>query len=86
MNEQCPLLEIRFDGSAIGPGKISVSHLLRFLASLNKEFHRVRRVLAGDPESIPKGRLPPHLKNAVELELVSLTQRGLGPYSISTST
>ena len=74
MNEQSPLLEIRFDGSAIGPGKISVSHLLRFLANLNKAFHRVGRVLAGDSESLRKGRLPRRIESAVELELVSLTE------------
>lgn len=74
MNEQSPLLEIRFDGSAIGPGKISVSHLLRFLANLNKALHRVGRVLADDSESLRKGRLPRRIESAVELELVSLTE------------
>ena len=32
MNKHNPLLKIRFDGSAVGPGKIPVSHLLRFLS------------------------------------------------------
>lgn len=76
MNEQSPLLEIRFDGSAIGPGKISVSHLLRFLDNLNKAFHRVSRVLAGNSESLRKGRLRRSIESAVELELVSLTEDG----------
>jgi hypothetical protein len=36
MNEHEPFLKIRFDGDAVGPGKIHVPHLLRFLTNLNK--------------------------------------------------
>ncbi len=68
-----PLLQIRFDGSAIGPGTIPVGHLLRFLANLNKALRRVGRVLHGESESVRKGRPPRGIEREVELKLVSLT-------------
>ena len=48
MNEHEPLLKIRFDGEAVGPGIIPVSHLLRFLINMNKALQRTGRVLAGE--------------------------------------
>ena len=72
MNDHGPLLEIRFDGEAVGPGKIPVSHLLRFLSNLNKALQRVGRVLQGDSESRRKGRPPRSVEGEVELDLVSL--------------
>ena len=47
MNEFNPLLKIRFDGDAVGPGKIPVSHLLIFLSNLNKALQRTGRALRG---------------------------------------
>lgn len=73
MDEQNPLLKIRFDGSAVGQGKISVSHLLRFLSNLNKAFQRTGRVLQGGSESVRRGQPPRNIKSEVELELVLLT-------------
>lgn len=73
MNEQEPLLTIRFDGKAIGPGKIPVAHLLRFLSNLDKALIRTGRVLSGDAESVRQGRPPHNLKEEVALDLVSLT-------------
>ena len=73
MNDQGgPLLEIRFDGEAVGPGKIPVSHLLRFLSNLNKALQRVGRVLQGDSGNLRKGRPPRSVEGKVELDLVSL--------------
>ena len=48
MNEHDPILKIRFDGEAVGPGKIHVSHLMRFLSNMSKVFQRTGRVLLGD--------------------------------------
>ena len=73
MNEDNPLLKIRFDGDAVGPGKIPVSHLLRFLSNLNKALQRTGRVLQGDADSVRRGQPPHNIKEEVELDLVSLT-------------
>ena len=74
MNEQNSLLEIRFDGEAVGPGKIPVSHLLRFLSNLNKALQRIGRVLQGEPESLRRWRAPRIIEGGVELNLVSLAE------------
>jgi hypothetical protein len=42
MNKPDPLLRIRFDGEAVGPGKISVAHLLGFLSNLNEDHGAVQ--------------------------------------------
>ena len=47
MNDQEPLLQIRFSGEAVGPGRIPVSHLMRFLTNMNKALQRTSRVLLG---------------------------------------
>ncbi len=73
MNEHEPLLTIRFDGEAVGPGRIPVSHLLAFLTNMNKAFQRTGRILSGDAESVRPGQLPRGLSQEVSLELVSLT-------------
>ena len=74
MNEDDSLLKVRFDGQAVGPGKIPVSHLLRFLSGLNKALQRTGRVLQGDAESLRRGQPPHSIAAEVELELVSLTR------------
>ena len=73
MNEHNPLLKIRFDGEAVGPGKIPVSHLMRFLENLHKALQRTGRVLQGDSNSRRRGQPPGEIKEAVELDLVLLT-------------
>ncbi len=74
MNETYPLLTIRFDGTSVGPGKIPVPHLLRFLSNLNKSLQRTGRVLMGQADSARQGR-PPHIvKSEVTLDLVLLTE------------
>lgn len=73
MNEREPLLKVRFDGEAVGPGKIPVGHLLSFLASMNKALQRTGRVLAGEAESVRRGRQPRNIKEEVALDLVLLT-------------
>lgn len=73
MNEHHPLLKIRFDGDAVGPGMISVDHLLSFLNNMNKAFLRAGRVLAGDAESVRRGRQPHNIKEEIALNLVLLT-------------
>ena len=74
MSDRSPLLEIRFDGEAVGPAKIPVSHLLRFLSGLKRTLQRVGRVLQGDTESLCKGRPPQSIRREVELDLVSLKE------------
>ena len=74
MDEQRPLLEIRFDGEAVGPGKIPVSHLLRFLANFNKALQRIGRVLHGRAESRQRGRLPRSIEGEMEFDLMSLEE------------
>jgi len=73
MKDQTPLLKIRFDGEAVGPGKIPVSHLLRFLSSMNKALQRTGRVLLGEAQSVRPGRQPDSIKGELELDLVLLT-------------
>ena len=73
MNEHDSILTIRFDGAGVGPGKIPVSHLLRFLSNFNKVLHRTGRVLQGDAESLRRGQPPQRITSEVELELVSLS-------------
>ena len=74
MNEHDdPLLKIRFDGEAVGPGKIPLSPLLSFLSSMTKGLQRTARVLQGDTESVRRGRSPKNIKEEMELDFVLLT-------------
>ncbi len=73
MNEHDPVLKIRFDGRAVGPGKIPVPHLLMFLTNLNKALQRTGRVLMGSAESVQRGQPPRNIKEEVALDLVLLT-------------
>ncbi len=74
MNTKEPLLKIRFDGQAVGPGRISVAHLLRFLGNFNKALQRVGRVLQGKADSIRRGAPSLDMKNELALDLVLLTE------------
>ena len=73
MNTNDPLLKIRFEGQAVGPGKIPVAHLLRFLVNLNKALQRTGRVLTGEAESVRRGPQPHNIKEEVALDMVLLT-------------
>lgn len=73
MNNNDPLLKIRFDGEAVGPGKIPVAHLLRFLTNMNKALQRTGRVLTGEADSVRRGPQPRSIKEEVALDLVLLT-------------
>ena len=73
MKDNNPLLKIRFDGKAVVPGKIQVSHLLQFLSNLNKVLQRTGRVLMGDAASVRRGQPPRNIKEEVALDLVLLT-------------
>ena len=73
MNNDIPLLKIRFDGEAVGPGRIPVSHLLRFLGNMNKALQRTGRVLLGESVSVRRGPQPHSIKDEVALDLVLLT-------------
>jgi hypothetical protein len=68
-----PLLKILFDGSAVGPGRIPVGHLLRFLTHMTKALQRAGRVLQGRGESARRGRQPQSVKDELSLDLVMLT-------------
>ena len=71
--KHAPLLMIRFDGPAVGPGKIPVTHLMRFLKNLNKALQRTGRILHGESESIRRGRQPRGITDEVALDMVLLT-------------
>lgn len=73
MTRHDPLLKIRFEGEAVGPGKIPVSHLLRFLTNLNKALYRTGRILEGDSDSVRRGPQPRSTKEELALDLVLLT-------------
>ena len=73
MNKHEPLLKIRFDGVSIGPGKIPVAHLIKFLSNMSKALQRTGRVLLGDAESVHRGRQPRNVSEELALELVLLT-------------
>ncbi len=73
MRDTEPILKVRFDGEAVGPGKIPVSHLLRFLTNLNKALQRTGHVLMGAAESVRRGPQPRSIKDEVALDLVLLT-------------
>jgi hypothetical protein len=73
MDKNEPLLKIRFDGEAVGEGRIAVAHLLRFLTNMNKALQRTGRVLLGESESVRKGRQPDSIRDEVALDLVLLT-------------
>ncbi|MGK2915681.1 MAG: hypothetical protein ACSLE5_14755 [Porticoccaceae bacterium] len=73
MNSNEPLLKIRFDGEAVGSGRIQVAHLLSFLTNMTKALHRTGRVLTGEAESVRRGRQPHSIKEEVALDLMLLT-------------
>lgn len=70
MTDMNPLLKIRFDGDAVGPGRIPVAHLLRFLACMNKALQRTGRILTGEAASVRRGMLTRSIKEEVALDLV----------------
>ena len=76
MNERDPLLTILFDGEAVGPGRIPVSHLIRFLFNMDKALKQAGHVLLNDIDRVREGRHTQNINRAVELDLVSLTRRG----------
>ena len=74
MANQEPFLKVRFEGEAVGPGKIPVSHLMKFLTNFKNAIQRTRNVLHGDKISVHRGRQPRSTLEEVELNLVSLTE------------
>lgn len=74
MKTRDPMLEIRFDGAAVGSGTIPVSHLIHFLANLSKALQRTGRLLHGSGRSLRRAQPSARIKEAVELDLVLLTQ------------
>ena len=68
-----PLLKIRFDGDALGAGRIPVSHLLRFLENFNKALQRTERVMRGVADSIRRGAPLQNTREEIALDLVLLT-------------
>jgi len=73
MKEQTPLLSVRLDGNAVGPGKIPLAHLLRLGRSLRGVLRQTGHVLMGDDRSSRRGKPPKHIRESVDLDLVSLT-------------
>ena len=67
------LLEVRLEGSAIGPGRIKVEHLVGLLTGITKAFLRCGQVLAGNVRSLRRGPKPRSLKDEIALELVKLS-------------
>jgi len=73
MEKNEPLLKIRFDGESVGPGRISMAHLLSFLTNMNKAFLRTGRILSGASGSIGRGSPKHSIKDELALDLVLLT-------------
>ena len=73
LTEATPLLRVRFDGEAVGPGRIPVAHLQNFLTALNQVFQRTARVLRDGGASVRRGQPSQSLRQEVELSLVMLT-------------
>ena len=73
MPTQDPLLKILFQGEAVGPGRISVAHLVRFLTSFNKALLRSGMVITGEADSLRRGARDKSAKGALALDLVLLT-------------
>ena len=55
MNERDPLLTILFDGEAVRPGRIPVSHLIRFLFNMDKALKQAGHVLLNDIDRVREG-------------------------------
>jgi len=73
MNHDSPLLTLRFDGVAVGPGRIPMAQLLSFLGNMNKAFVRTGRILSGETGSMSRGNPRRSIKEEVALDLVLLT-------------
>jgi hypothetical protein len=73
MNHDSPLLTLRFEGAAVGPGRISMTQLLSFLGNMNKAFVRTGRILSGETGSMSRGSPKRSIKEEVALDLVLLT-------------
>lgn len=74
MAKHDPLLRIRFEGQAVGPGRISVPHLLRFLANFDKALQRSAMVLLGEGDSARRGARDRSARESLALDLVLLTE------------
>lgn len=72
MTEQTPLLSVRLDGDAVGPGKIPLAHLLCFGRSLRRVLRQTGRALMGDDRGSRRGNPPKYIRESVDLDLVSL--------------
>ena len=73
MKIEDPLLQIQFDGKAIGESRMPISHLLTFLSNMEKAIKRTSRVLSGEVSSLQKGRVPENIKKEIALDLVQIT-------------
>lgn len=73
MNDENHLLTVRFDGDAVKFGRIPLDFLLTFLTNMNKALQRTGHVLAGETQSVRRGRQPRSIKDDVALDLVFLT-------------
>ncbi len=74
LTETSPLLEIRFRGSAVGPGTMPLAELLRFLTGMREALRRVAYVLQGHSNSLRQGRTPSSVESEIDLDLVSFGQ------------
>lgn len=68
-----PLLKIRFEGEAVGSGKISLAHLLRFFTNMTKALQRTGRVLMSEADSVWRETPTRSIKEDLALDLVLLT-------------
>jgi hypothetical protein len=73
MKIEDPLLQIQFDGKAVGASRMPVSHLLTFLSNMEKAIKRTSRVLSGEVSSLQTGRVPENIKKEIALDLVQIT-------------
>ena len=67
------MLTVRFDGAAVRSGAIPMSHLIYFLANMNKALRPTARLVQGGAASLQRGQPPVRIREEVDLDLVLLT-------------
>jgi hypothetical protein len=73
MDNKRSFLTVTLEGQSVHSGRIPISHLLEFLAGLQKVLYRTGQVFLMEGRSTRKGQRPKSLKQLVDLDLVEVT-------------
>lgn len=73
MSKQKPLLQLRFDGQAIGASRVPLGFLLSFLPAMEKAFVQTGQVLTGGVHDTGRKQSLAKIKKELGLYLVQLT-------------